>query len=256
VCHRSGPDSGTPGASARSLTEQSPVCCTMFVRRSAADLRGRPCLARGTTVAPAPFHCCGNPMADQALRILLVDQNVTRASILEEGLREAGFTNVAVVRDMQNLLQRIVHADPDVIFIDLENPNRDVLEQMFQVSRCVRRPIAMFVDHSDTQMIRAAVESGVGAYVVDGLRKERVKSILDMAVSRFNAFSQLRDELERAKQELEDRKVIERAKGILMKERGLSEEAAYGLLRKAAMNENRRVAEVAQSVVTAARLLK
>jgi len=195
-------------------------------------------------------------MADPALRILLVDQNVTRASILEEGLREAGYTNVAVVRDMQNLLRRIVDADPDVIFIDLENPNRDVLEQMFQVSRCVRRPIAMFVDHSDTDMIRAAVESGVGAYVVDGLRKERVKSILDMAVSRFNAFSQLRDELDRAKQELEDRKLIERAKGILMNERGLSEEAAYNLLRKAAMNENRRVAEVAQSVVTAARLLK
>jgi response regulator NasT len=195
-------------------------------------------------------------MADQALRILLVDQNVTRASILEEGLREAGYTNVTVVRDMQNLLRRIVDADPDVIFIDLENPNRDVLEQMFQVSRCIRRPIAMFVDHSDTEMIRAAVESGVGAYVVDGLRKERVKSILDMAVSRFNAFSQLRDELDRAKQELQDRKVIERAKGILMKERGLAEEAAYGLLRKAAMNENRRVAEVAQSVVTAARLLK
>ena len=105
-------------------------------------------------------------------------------------MREAGYTNVTVVRDMQNLLRRIVDADPDVIFIDLENPNRDVLEQMFQVSRCIRRPIALFVDHSDTEMIRAAVESGVGAYVVDGLRKERVKSILDMAVSRFNAFSQ------------------------------------------------------------------
>jgi response regulator NasT len=195
-------------------------------------------------------------MSDPALRILLVDQNVTRASILEEGLREAGYTHVSVVRDMQNLLRRIVDADPDVIFIDLENPNRDVLEQMFQVSRCVHRPIAMFVDHSDTDMIRAAVESGVGAYVVDGLRKERVKSILDMAVSRFNAFSQLRDELERAKQELEDRKIVERAKGILMKERGMTEEAAYSLLRKAAMNENRRVAEVAQSLVTATRLLK
>jgi response regulator NasT len=196
------------------------------------------------------------PMSDASLRILLVDQNVTRASILEEGLREAGYINVSVVRDMQNLLRRIVDADPDVIFIDLENPNRDVLEQMFQVSRCVRRPIAMFVDHSDTDMIRAAVESGVGAYVVDGLRKERVKSILDMAVSRFNAFSQLREELDRAKQELEERKLIERAKGILMREKSLTEEAAYGLLRKAAMNENRRMAEVAQSVVTAARLLK
>jgi len=195
-------------------------------------------------------------MTDSTLRILLVDQNVTRASILEEGLREAGYTNVSVVHDMQNLLRRIVDADPDVIFIDLQNPNRDVLEQMFQVSRIVSRPIAMFVDHSDADMIRAAVESGVSAYVVDGLRKERVRSILDTAVSRFNAFSQLRDERDRARQELNDRKTVERAKGILMKERGLTEDAAYGLLRKAAMNENRRLAEVAQSVVTAARLLK
>ena len=205
-------------------------------------------------LVPRGRHC-GAEMADPALRILVVDQNVTRASILEEGLREAGYTNVTVVRDMQNLLRRILDADPDVIFIDLENPNRDVLEQMFQVSRCVRRPVAMFVDHSDTDMIRAAVESGVGAYVVDGLRKERVKSILEMAVSRFNAFNQLRNELDQVKQELEDRKIIERAKGILMRQRGLSEEAAYTLLRKAAMNENRRVAEVAQSLVTAARIL-
>jgi response regulator NasT len=195
-------------------------------------------------------------MTEPALRILLIDQNVTRASILEEGLHEAGYPHVTVVRDMQNLLRRIVDADPDVIFIDLENPNRDVLEQMFQVSRCVRRPIAMFVDRSDTEMIRSAVESGVSAYIVDGLRKERVKAILDMAVSRFNAYSQLREERDHAKQELEERKVIERAKGILMKERSLSEEAAYGALRKAAMNENRRLAEVAQSVVTAARLFK
>jgi response regulator NasT len=195
-------------------------------------------------------------MSEPSLRILLVDQNVMRASILEEGLREAGYANVTVVRDMQNLLRRIVDEDPEVIFIDLENPNRDVLEQMFQVSRVVRRPIAMFVDRSDTEMIKAAVESGVGAYVVDGLKKERVKAILDMAVSRFNAFNELRDELERAKQALGERKVVERAKGILMQERGLTEEAAYGLLRKAAMNENKRVVEIAQAVVTAAGLFK
>src|ERR1700744_4760395 len=180
-------------------------------------------------------------MSEAALRILLVDQNITRASILEEGLREAGYMDRTVVRDMQNLLRRIVDADPDVICIDLENPNRDVLEQMFQVSRVVRRPVAMFVDRSDTDMIKAAVESGVGAYVVDGLRKERIKPILEMAVSRFNTFRQLREELDQARQALEERKVIERAKGILMQERKLSEEAAYAMLRKAAMNENRRV---------------
>lgn len=195
-------------------------------------------------------------MSEPGLHILLVDQNVMRASILEAGLKEAGYGNVTVVRDMQNLLRRIVDADPDVIFIDLENPNRDVLEQMFQVSRCVRRPVAMFVDRSDTDMIKAAVEAGVGAYIVDGLKKERVKAILDMAVSRFQAFSELREELEQARQALNERKVVERAKGILMKEKGLSEDTAYDLLRKAAMNEGKRVAEIAQAVVTAAGLLK
>lgn len=195
-------------------------------------------------------------MSERGLRILLVDQNAERASVLEQGLREAGCADVLIVRETHKLLRRIVDEDPDVIFIDLESPNRDVLEQMFQVSRCVRRPIAMFVDRSDTDMIVAAVEAGVGAYVVDGLRKERVKSILELAVSRFRAFNRLRDEMERAKQALEERKIIERAKGILMRERQLSEEEAYALLRKVAMNENRRIAEVAQSLVTAAGLLR
>ena len=195
-------------------------------------------------------------MSEGSLHILVVDQNVVRASILEEGLREAGYTRVTVVRDMQNLLKRIEEADPDVICIDLENPNRDVLEQMFQVSRSVPRPVAMFVDRSDTDMIKAAVESGVSAYVVDGLRKERIKPILEMAISRFGAFKQLRDELDQARQALQERKIVERAKGILMQERKLTEEAAYALLRKAAMNENRRVVEIAEALITAAGLLK
>jgi len=195
-------------------------------------------------------------MSEPSLRILLVDQNADRAAILEEGLREAGLRDITILREMQSLLRRIVDIDPDVIFIDLENPNRDVLEQMFQVSRSVRRPIAMFVDQADTDTIRKAVESGVGAYVVDGLRKERVKTILDTAVSHFNTFNRLRDELERANQQLEERKLIERAKGILMKEREISEGDAYALLRSAAMNENRRIADVARSVVSTIRLLK
>lgn len=204
--------------------------------------------------APAP---AGTAVAALILmRILIVDQNVTRASILEAGLREAGYRDVTVQRDMQYLMRRILDVDPDAIFIDLENPNRDVLEQMFQVSRSVQRPIAMFVDRSDTDMIEAAVQAGVGAYVVDGLKKERVKAVLDMAVSRFNAFKKLQAELANARQALDERKLIERAKGILVRERGLSEEAAYALLRKTAMNENRRLSEVAQSVVTAARLLR
>ena len=195
-------------------------------------------------------------MNEPSLRILLVDQNADRAAILEEGLREAGCRDITVVREMHSLMRRIVDTDPDVIFIDLENPNRDVLEQMFQVSRSVRRPIAMFVDQADTESIHAAVESGVGAYVVDGLHKERVKTILDTAVSHFNTFNRLREELERANLALEERKIVERAKGILMKERGIGEADAYALLRTAAMNENRRLVDMARAVVTAAGLLK
>jgi response regulator NasT len=126
---------------------------------------------------------------------------------------------------------------------------------MFQLSRVVKRPIAMFVDRSDQASIEAAVEAGVSAYVVDGLRQERVKPILDMAISRFNAFSRMARELEEARSELENRKVIDRAKGILMRSRGLSEDAAYTLLRKTAMSQSRKISEIAQSLVTTAGLL-
>ena len=195
-------------------------------------------------------------MSEASLRILVVDPNRVRASIVEDGLRESGYDNVTVVRETDNLLRRIVEVDPEVIFIDLENPNRDVLEQMFQVSRCVHRPIAMFVDESDSGTIEAAVEAGVGAYVVDGLRKERIRSILDMAVSRFNAFSRLRDELDRTRQALEERKVVERAKGLLMAHKGLTEEEAYRFLRKMAMDQNKRLAEIAESILSLAQLFK
>lgn len=193
---------------------------------------------------------------DSGLRIAIVDENPVRAAILEEGLREAGHLNVARIAERTNLLARLTTLDPDVILIDLESPSRDVLEQMFQVSRVVRRPIAMFVDQSDTASIEAAIDAGVSAYVVDGLKKERIRHILDMSISRFRAFSRLQDELDRTKTALEERKVIDRAKGILMGARKLSEDAAYGLLRKTAMNEKRRIADIAQSIVTAAELLK
>jgi response regulator NasT len=195
-------------------------------------------------------------MSELALRVLIVDQNLARASILEDGLREAGYRDLIVVRDMQNLLRRILDEEPDVILIDLENPNRDVLEQMFQVSRVVRKPVAMFVDRSDKGMIEAAIDAGVGAYVVDGLRKERVRAIVDTTVSRFKAFERLRSELDETRQQLADRKSIDRAKGILMQQRGLTESDAYDQMRKAAMESNVRMVQIAQSVITAAGLFK
>ncbi|CAH2398394.1 ANTAR domain-containing response regulator [Mesorhizobium escarrei] len=194
-------------------------------------------------------------MIRKSLTVLVIDENHIRASIIEAGLREAGHEQVTVLHDVAGIARRIAEIEPDVIVIDLENPNRDMLENMFQLSRVVKRPIAMFVDRSDQASIEAAVEAGVSAYVVDGLRQERVKPILDMAISRFNAFSRMARELEEARSELEDRKVIDRAKGILMRSRCLSEDAAYALLRKTAMNQNRKISEIAQSLVTAAGLL-
>jgi response regulator NasT len=193
---------------------------------------------------------------DASLKIVIVDENPIRAAILEEGLREAGHVQVVRIEDTTRLLARVYAIDPDVILIDLENPSRDVLEQMFQMSRAVKRPVAMFVDQSDKASIEAAVDAGVSAYIVGSLHKDRVKNILDLCISRFNAFARLQDELDRTKSALEDRKVIDRAKGILMNAKNLSEDAAYALLRKTAMNENKKIAEVAQSVITAAELFK
>lgn len=194
-------------------------------------------------------------MPSPDLSILIIDENRIRASIIEEGLREAGYARVAVIHDVNEVGRTIASAMPDVIFIDLENPKRDTLEHFFSLSRAIQRPIAMFVDRSDGTMIEKAVEAGVSAYVVDGLKKERVKPILDMAISRFNAFSRLTRELEEARSALEERKIIDQAKGILMKTKGLSEPDAYALLRKTAMNQNRRLIDIAQSLITAANLL-
>jgi len=193
---------------------------------------------------------------DSTLKIAIVDESPIRATILEDGLREAGFTQVERIADTRNLLARIYAIDPDVILIGLESPSRDMLEQMFQMSRAVRRPVAMFVDQSDRAAIQAAVDAGVSAYIVDGLKKERVTSILDLCISRFNAFARLQAELDHAKGALEERKVIDRAKGVLMKAKNLTEEQAYALLRKTAMNGNKKIVEIAQSVLTAAELFQ
>ncbi len=195
------------------------------------------------------------PPSPQDLSILVIDENLIRASIIEAGLRDAGYVRLTVLGDVAGIARRIVELEPDVIVISLENPNRDMLENLFQLSRTVQRPIAMFVDRSDQASIEAAVEAGVSAYVVDGLKQERVKPILDMAISRFNAFSRMARELQEARTELESRKLVDRAKGILMKTRGLSEQEAYALLRKTAMNQNRKLSDIAQSLITAAGLL-
>ncbi len=195
-------------------------------------------------------------MSESNLKIVIVDDSPVRAAILEEGLREAGHRLVIRIEGTEHLLERIYAVDPDVILIDLENPSRDMLEQMFRVSRAVKRPIAMFVDQSDSASIAAAIDAGVSSYVVDGLKKDRIKHILDISISRFNAFSRISTELEQTKSALEERKVIDRAKGILMRRKSLSEEQAYTLLRATAQNEKKKIADIAQSIITASELLE
>lgn len=220
-----------------------PGTCELAVTRKGSDLPG--------SGAPSVGE-----QRDASLKIVIVDESPIRAAILADGLREAGLTHVELIPETHNLLARIYAIDPDVIIIDLESPSRDMLEQMFQMSRVVKRPVAMFVDQSDAASIQAAVDAGVSAYIVDGLKKERITNILDLCISRFYAFSRLQSELESAKDALEERKVIDRAKGLLMKVKGLSEEQAYALLRKTAMNENKKIVDIAQSVLTAAELFK
>ena len=185
------------------------------------------------------------------MRIAIVDESATRASIIEDGLSSLPESEVFVLNERQELLARIAEIDPDIVLMDLGNPSRDVLEEYFAVSRALSRPIAMFVDQSDDDAIAASIDAGVSAYVVDGLSAKRIRPLLDLAVRRFNAFSRLQSELASAQGQLAERQAIDRAKRILMDSKKIGEPEAYAELRRKAMSSNRRIAEIAEAVVTA-----
>ncbi len=189
------------------------------------------------------------------MRIVIVDDSGLRATVLEEGLREAGYEDIHVVPPRGAFVAKIERMAPDVVLMDLGSPSRDTLEEMLAVSRALARPIAMFVDQSDDAMIGAAIDAGVSAYVVDGLRKDRVKPILDLAIRRFNAFARMQAELDEARTALADRKTVDKAKAILMQTRGLTEPQAYALLRSTAMGQSKKIVDVAEALITAHSLL-
>lgn len=189
------------------------------------------------------------------MRIVIIDDSGLRATVLEEGLREAGYDDIHIVPPRGAFVARLEQMAPDVVLMDLGSPSRDTLEEMLMVSRALARPIAMFVDQSDDAMIGAAIDAGISAYVVDGLRKERVKPVLELAVRRFNAFAKMQAELDEARTALSERKIIDRAKSILMNQRSLSEQDAYALLRSGAMNQGKKIVDVAQALITASDLL-
>jgi response regulator NasT len=189
------------------------------------------------------------------MRIAIIDTSTTRAAIISEGLKEAGLDDLVVIDGHGPLVAQIEAANPEVVLINLENPSRDMLEEYFVVSRALARPIAMFVDQSNPEATAAAVDAGVSAYIIDGLSKQRIMPVIDLAVRRFNAFSRLQAELHEAKSALADRAAIDKAKALLMKKRGIDEPAAYAALRKAAMDSGRRIGDVADAIVTAAKLM-
>ncbi len=195
------------------------------------------------------------PRMQQRLSIVLVDPDEHRAGPLVEGLRELGDHDIHVISQMGDLAGKITAFKPDIVLIDLANPSRDVLEELALASGPLERPVAMFVNQSDEHLTRAAIEAGVSAYIVDGLRPDRVKPVLDAAIARFRMFQRMRTELAATKAALEERKVIDRAKAILMRARGIEEEAAYALLRKTAMDQGKRIGDIAQQIVMAAGLL-
>ncbi len=189
------------------------------------------------------------------MRIAVVDKSPARAAVIREGLEASGLTDIIVLSARNGLVSRIEEFAPDVILIDLANPQRDELEEVFAMSQALARPVAMFVDQTDDAAMEAAIEAGVSAYVVDGLKAQRIRPIVDLAIKRFRAFARLKSDLDEARSALAERNAIDSAKIILMKKRGIDEPKAYALLRKSAMDSGRKIADVAEALLTADKLM-
>jgi response regulator NasT len=191
----------------------------------------------------------------QHLTVVVVEQNQEHAFAIVDALKESGDVDVFVIGNVSGLARQIATHSPDIVLIDIDNPSRDMLEELTVASGPMERPVAMFVSSAAGGLAKAAVEAGMSAYVVDGLQADRIKPVMDIAIARFQMLRQVRVELEETRRALEERKLIDRAKGLIMKAKGFQEDEAYALLRKTAMNQNRRVADVAEALVTASGLL-
>ena len=188
-------------------------------------------------------------------RLVVVVNDRDRAATIRTGLDRAGYPLFSQLVDLGGLARRVIDEDADLVLIDLQRPTPAVLQNALQLVRVLDRPVVVFVDESTTADTRAAMEAGVSAYIINDLRAERIKPIVDMAISRFEAQKQLRDKLASTEQALRDRKIIDRAKGLLMSRKGLTEDEAYRLLRRTAMNTERRLVDIAHNIVNAANLL-
>ncbi len=195
------------------------------------------------------------PAVTAKLTILIVEPDKARAVAIIDALSETGDHHIRVLAQSTGLARSVAELNPDIVLVDMANPSRDAIDALSMASSPLERPVAMFVDRSDAGLSKAAIEAGVSAYVVDGLRPERIMPVLDAAIARFHVFARMRNELTATKRALHERKIIDRAKGILMRARGLSEDDAYALIRKTAMGQGKKIADVAQALVTASELL-
>jgi len=186
---------------------------------------------------------------------MIIDESAEHTELLEQALSEAGYEIAETLSMPERLVESVERIMPDVIIIDMVSPDQRVLDQMRILSKRLPRPVVMFASRGDSETIAAAVSAGVHAYVVDGFDVRRLCPILDVAVARFNDYQSLRDELEKTKSTLQERKVLERAKGLLMEQKGMNESEAHQALRKLAMDQGKKMGEVARSVISVMELL-
>lgn len=189
------------------------------------------------------------------LTVLVIDESRTRAGEICAGLALAGYQVAAILADADNMSAEVQRLQPDVILIDTESPSRDTLEHLAAMNKNMPRPVVMFTHENGQETIRDAVKAGVSAYVVDGMDPKRIKPIVDVARARFEDTLAMRRELEEVSKKLSDRKLIDKAKGVLMQARGLGEEEAYHAMRKLAMERGQTMAKVARDVIDMARVL-
>ena len=192
----------------------------------------------------------------QRLRVMVIDESREFAQVLSDGLSRSGHEVVSTLSSMRDLMGNVETCVPDVIIVSTDSPSRDSLEHICVVSRDRPRPIVMFSNDKETETIQAAVRAGVTAYVVDGLEAARIQAIVDVAVARFSEYQAMRNELAKTKSAMADRKSIDRAKGILMKQRQCDEDDAFQALRKLAMDRNIRLGEAAEQVINVAKMLR
>lgn len=189
------------------------------------------------------------------LRVLVVDSSRERAADVCSAIALAGHQVAAVLSSALELSDQVLNAKPDVIFIQADSPSRDTLEHLAIMNRDCPRPVLLFSQDADSEMIRRAVKAGVSSYVVDSVSPARLDALVEVAIAQFEAFQHMRAERDDATRKLSERITIDRAKGVLMKARGLDEDAAYHAMRKLAMERGQSMAKVARDVIDMARVL-